>query len=792
MRSNNRWIAPAKILLLLAFFAQAVTSMTVKSPTVDEQAHLTRGYIYLEQGSMPFKIGHPIFANALNALPVWALVNLPLPSDPTLWQDNRWGEFADQFIWQTCQKVDLVFFLGRYVTVALGLLFAALVFRWASQLWTGLEGLIALGLFVFDPNIVAHSRLITDDVAVSLFYFAATYYLWQYLENNKKRDLAAAGIVFGLAQGCKFSALVLVPALSGMIFLWVFLHSRHTDSCIHRLGRRVVDLLILFAIGAVTIWAIYGFEFKPLADSSIPIPATSYFEDMIWETRYFGRTGYVFMNNTISSEGWWYYFLMAFLIKSPLPALVLITVAPFAFRHLPPTVRTWVLLLPAAFYAVSTLVIRLNIGYRFFMPVLPYLYVFAAGALRLLRRYKSILVTSVLVWSAVIALKIHPDYLSYFNLIAGGPDNGYGFLVDSNLDWGQDLPALRRIIEDQQLERIKLSYFGTAHPSCYGIDFEPLPTWNPAPEQGNPATRRYSPLAPAPGVYAISATNLQGVVFRPEQWNTFEWFRTKEPFAKAGYSIFLYRVEPSGPPVDVALSGIQIEKLTTETIDQFGSNDLHLRWFDADTSFIIPSEPGWAIADSSIQVESGWSKGHECTTADSSPCILYPPDQNAHARALAWVDQLSATSQAWYSPEVFPSAGEPLFPLSLPASLDNELSFLGYDLEITDVLSITTAWRVSARPSSNRAIFIHLLTPDGSLAAQWDGLDVPVEGWREGDTIIQKASIPLRDEALSNSYWLQVGVYDPTTMERLAIISNGSHVTDRILLQPINPGDTPP
>ena len=786
MRDSNRWIVPLKILLLLALFGQAVMSMAVKSPTVDEQAHLTRGYLYLELRDIPFKLGHPIFASALNALPVWASVDLSLPSDPAFWRNNRWGEFADKLIWQSCENVDTIFFLGRYVTVALGLLFAALVCRWASQLWDDLGGLLALGLFVFDPNIVAHSRLITGDVAVSLFFFAASYCLWKYLETARTRDLVAAGVTFGLAQGCKFSALILVPALSGMMLLWMLSHDKPVASVPRWLVKRAVDMLLLFLIGGLTIWAIYGFEFRPLTGSSIPIPATSYFEDVIWEMRYFGRTGYVFLDGNISSDGWWYYFLYGFFIKSPLPVLIVIAAAVLTLQRPVDAVRLWILLLPAAFYAASTLIVRLNIGYRLLMPVLPYLYVLAAGVPQLLKRRKRIFVIGTLIWSGLIALRTYPDYLSYFNLLAGGPDNGYKHLVDSNIDWGQDLPSLRRIIADQDLGTVKLSYFGTAHPSCYDIDFEPLPTWSPAPEQGNPAIQTYTPYAPPPGVYAISATNLQGVVFEPERWDTFEWFRTQEPFAKAGYSIFLYQVQSSGPPVDVALSGVRMEQLSSEILAQFGANDLRLRWFDASTSFVVPSEPGWVIAGSDIETDFAPPDGEECFTTDSTPCVLYPPDSSTHAAVLERIDRLRSTSQAWTSAEPFPSTTAELSDLRIPVGLGGEVSFLGYEIEIADEISVSTVWRIDAQPSGPRRIFIHVLSSDGIVASQWDGLDVLVEGWHIGDTIIQRSTIPLPDDAISNSYWLQVGIYNPATLERLPVLSDEKYGTDRILLQTVS------
>jgi len=816
------------IFLLWAFFAQAVTSMVIKSPTVDEQAHLMRGYLYLELGDLRFKIGHPILANALNAFPLWALTDLSLSTDDAAWSEGRWGPFSDHFIWRPGNNVDLIFFLSRLVTVALGMLFAALVFRWARQLWGGWPfpapalqtgarppgrggwgGIVALALFVFDPTIVAHSRLTTDDIAVSLFYFAATYGLWRYLETDRPRDLVLTGVAFGLAQGCKFSALLLIPVFVVVVGLWPFLRAPSTGSSDRRAaGRRrwllchAVGLLAIFAIGGLMLWAAYRFDFRPLPGWPLPVPAAAYFEDLIWERLYFGRGGYVFLCGNYSATGWWYYFLVAFALKSPLPAMLLLGTALVSLRNPPPSPRggrrevprLMALLLPAFVYFLSTLVVSLDIGYRLFIPVLPYLYVLAGRLAALAKKYRCLLLVGMLTWSALIAWWIHPHYLAYFNALAGGPDNGWRYLVDSNLDWGQDLPTLRDIVERRNLGRIKLSYFGTAHSSYYGLDFEPLPTWEPTPEQGNPFTHTYYPHDPAPGVYAISATHLQGVVMDPDKWDTYAWFRDRPPFAKAGYSIFLYQVEPTGPPVDVALSGLQVDEFTPETFAAFGSNDVRLRWFDAHTSLVIPSHPGWYAVlgadDTSGLGAWGWDITCPCTTTAGQTGRLYPPDPAAHAAAMTRIEHLTAASHAWRSPALVPSSDEQTSPLALPINLGDQLQFLGYELPNSPTpqlpnCQLLTVWRVTAPPDGSRAIFVHLLTPAGRVAAQWDGLHVAVEGWREGDTILQVASFDLPADLPPGQYWLQTGVYNPTTMERLPVLVGGTTVTDRILLSSV-------
>jgi hypothetical protein len=818
MNKPRCWLNLLAVLLLWAFFAQTVTSMVVKSPTVDEQAHLMRGYVYLELGDLRFKIGHPILANTLNAIPLWTLIDretLRLPTDDPAWVERRWGPFADRLFWQPGTDVALIFFLGRLVTVALGALFAALVFRWARQLWGGYAGLVALALFVFDPTILAHSRFTTDDIAVSFFYFAATYGLWRYLEMDRARDLVLTGVAFGLAQGCKFSALLLVPVFIATVGLWPFLHAPTTGLWWGRLSslpwkgqcaasrRRwllghAVGLLKIFAIGGLTLWAVYRFDFRALPGWPLPVPAAAYFEDLIWESKYFGREGYVFLCGKTSATGWWYYSLVAFALKSPLPAMLLPGAAAIGLRRGANRPRLMALLLPAFIYLLSTLVVSLNIGYRFFIPVLPYLYVLAGRLAASAKKGQRLLLTGALLWSALIALCIHPHHLAYFNELAGGPDGGWRYLVDSNIDWGQDLPALHDVIRRRNLGQVRLSYFGTAHPSYYDIDFEPLPTWEPTPEQGNPFTRTYYPHDPAPGVYAISATHLQGVVMAPDKWDTYAWFRDRPPFAKAGYSIFLYQVGPTGPPVDVALSGLQVDDLAPETFAAFGTNDVRLRWFDAHTSLVIPAQPGWYAVrevDAADNLDAwGWNAMHPCATTAGGTCRLYLPDPGAHAAAVARVERLVATSKAWHSAVLAPSSDERVSPLALPINMGHQLQFLGYEPSPhppTDQLAdppttqILTAWRVTAPPDGPRAIFVHLLTPDGLVVAQWDGLDVPVEGWREGDSVLQVSSLGIPADLPPGRYWLQAGVYNPATMERLPVLVDGTAIADRILLSPL-------
>jgi hypothetical protein len=137
-------------------------------------------------------------------------------------------------------------------------------------------------------------------------------------------------------------------------------------------------------------------------------------------------------------------------------------------------------------------------------------------------------------------LLIHPHYLSYFNVAAGGPENGGNILVDSNIDWGQDLLRLKEWMAEHDVAEVKLGWFGTADPAYYDIQYQPMPglgreefysLWHPPP---------FNPENPEPGVYAISVSNLW-----ESHWETkitYPWFRARPPDDRVGYSILIYYV----------------------------------------------------------------------------------------------------------------------------------------------------------------------------------------------------------------------------------------------------------
>jgi hypothetical protein len=202
------------------------------------------------------------------------------------------------------------------------------------------------------------------------------------------------------------------------------------------------------------------------------------------------------------------------------------------------------LALPVVVYALLTLMRGLNIGHRHLLPVYPFLFVGAGRAAAWAwpsrtraPAWRRALIVALAAGCLAAPACVHPDYLAYFNGLAGGPAGGHRWLVDSSLDWGQDLPALARWQRENGVRPLRLAYFGTADPVAYGLDAKWLPS-HLAPPQHHIERR-----VERGDVVAVSATLLHGLYLPPEDAALLARFRDREPIGHAGYSILIYRAD---------------------------------------------------------------------------------------------------------------------------------------------------------------------------------------------------------------------------------------------------------
>ena len=554
---------------LLVYGGLAVSSMRTKSAVIDETAHLPAGYTYLKKRDFRLNPEHPPLVKELAALPLlWIEPHMREVSDT--WQQHRQFEFGHRFLYRW-NDGDRLLFWGRLPIVGLGAALASAVFLWTRSRFGIAPAAVALFLSVLSPELLAHGQIVTTDVAIALFLFLSVIAFRAMTERVTLARVGLAGLAAGASFATKFSALVLLPILV-ILSLWVALSRVPLPLALGRMrvravtgaGRKLAVLaLSAAAMAGVTlafVWATYAFQSRlandaegertfewwriepetpSLAGALRAARATrllpdAYLYGLVYALRS-TKSHPAFLWGQISNQGWWYYFPVTFLIKTPL-ALLAILLLPLLARGRPgPRLGPFVWV-PVLVYVAVSVTQNLNIGHRHLLPIYPFLFV-AAGvsAATFATGYRRWVVIALCAWYGGSVLRVHPHYLGYFNELAGGPSGGWRYLVDSNLDWGQDLKALKQWMDVHEVARMKLSYFGAADPDYHGLRCEMLPGYGGVP--GGPVVRDVR----AGELVAVSATNLQGVFLGPEVKPLMARLRTLPPVDRVGYSIFIYR-----------------------------------------------------------------------------------------------------------------------------------------------------------------------------------------------------------------------------------------------------------
>ena len=404
-------------LLLSLTFWSAVSSLKQKSPTFDEQGFIVRGLAYIrppeEGGTDRIRVGHPPGLNAYNALLLAADGTVKLPIDDPSWQETSFHRPAELFLWEIGNDVTHIMFLTRIQTVWLGLLLVALVGRWAAELasgglWLGSRkrarfsrnaaGMLALAITAFDPNLLAHMRLATTDFGLTAAAALAGYGVWKLARRAAWSTAVLAGVGIGLMLNTKFTALLFLPFFGIVLLVGIIAQWREqAGTSGSRVRTVIVPMFILMPVVAlVTLWAGTGFDIGSLPDAApilggLTLPLGHYLEQLLDIGGRLQVETPAFLLGNFRTTGWWYYFPVAFLLKTPLPTMALLLGAFIVTGKTIWVKRlglTWAdvidllaLLLPAAGFFAIALTTDINLGYRHILPVLPFLYVFAGAAL---------------------------------------------------------------------------------------------------------------------------------------------------------------------------------------------------------------------------------------------------------------------------------------------------------------------------------------------------------------------------------------------------------------------------
>ena len=423
-----------------------------------------------------------------------------------------------------------------------------LVWRWGFALDGPLAALAGTFVFTMLPPVLAHAAIATTDMACAAAIPAAAYALFQWLRNPGFGRTVWLGISIALAVLSKLSAFVYLPACSIVLCSACWWRRRRDPSLPawppwRSLARWLAAAVL---IAACLIWAAYRFSvapFNPVPNPAhgwiihllqVPLPAVEFLKGIRFAQLHAlgGHNGYLL--GEYRTHGWWYFFPVVLALKTPLAAFALYAAALLPLRRLGPGPSAWIPALCAAAILAAASVSTINLGVRHLLPIYPFLAVTAGfGAARLLRASAPGIVFAavLLLWLAAASLRAHPDYLASFNELAGGKPER--FLVESDLDWGQDLLRLRQALDQRGVSQVALAYFGTADPARHGIHATPL-----------------DPFRPTTGWVAISKTSmyLSGrVVAARRGLDTpgYAWLSQYTPVATVGHSILLYFIPQS-------------------------------------------------------------------------------------------------------------------------------------------------------------------------------------------------------------------------------------------------------
>ncbi len=640
--SKNHGRTPAPLLIpvivLLSFqFLIAQWSLRQEGPTIDEVLHLPAGISYLETGRFRLYHHNPPLVKMMAAMAVRPFLKPDLQAK--LYQTRYWSDeppnkagFGHDFTQLYATEYFELFTAARSVIPFFLLLGGLVVWRWSRSIHGDAGGLLSLALWVTCPNLLAHGRLITTDVASAAIGSLATYLFVQYLRTGTSQRALFAGIGLGVSLLTKFSLIL-------MVFVWPIIWLVHLLLVLSRPERKLAlkialkhALVVMFS-SIIVVNLGYRFEgtgkrlgsfefysqtltrelpanrtrlhqsgnqlldilgshrvnrFRGSLIGYMPCPLPSEFmtgfDDQKIDAegipkKYLNPTdptvkegeveGYpVYLNGQIRGTGWWYYYPYAFLVKTPPSTLVILALSMLALFVVHRSRTAWreeaaTLVVPLFMIIGMTLLTDINIGLRYILPALPYLYIGCgrivptiAGLSLKYQKPIAFVLIALVASSGLSTARVAPHFLAYFNGVAGGPEHADEHLIDSNLDWGQDLVGLKNWLDaNAPGEPVGIAYFGQINPDIYRLRGQGLDWFLPPARTGKiasqPPGRSSAPLSP--GLYAISASLAHGLpwrVYDSSRWapyeareSAFDYFLKTRPIAKVGWSIFIYKID---------------------------------------------------------------------------------------------------------------------------------------------------------------------------------------------------------------------------------------------------------
>ncbi len=527
-----RWLLVA--VLVAVGSARVIATYTVFNHTVDEPGHIACGMEWLERGTYNFEPQHPPLSRVAAALGPYLsgnrLQGTPKTEDHPDYLWSLWAEGAK--VLYEGHRYDKTLAVSRLGILPFFWVACLAVYWWGSRYFSRAVGVIAVFGFSFMPSVLAHAGFSTTDMALTAFLVLAFVAGLVWVEQPTLRHAAWFGIAAGLMVISKFSCLAFFPVVAALVLLWYLAMRRPVTAVLLKQAReRVPSLGLAIVIAMIVIWAGYRFSFGPVSPGGIAVPAPELFRGIQDVQSHVDRGHLSYLLGETRTTGFWDFYFISIFFKTPIGYLALLAVGlTLIFRKYPPARNLWMPFLFCVGILLVGMTSTINIGIRHVLPVYAgFSLIVAVAVVRLLesgqeKKWIWVALGVLTLWFAVSSVLGQPDNVAYFNEFAGTEPEK--ILVDSDLDWAQDMKRLSARLKELHVTRINWL-------SSEYADFEG--------QHGFPhvTSALRSPNAPLPGWNAIGVNSWKmGFVTWPNYF---------QPRERVGKSILLWYFPENTP-----------------------------------------------------------------------------------------------------------------------------------------------------------------------------------------------------------------------------------------------------
>jgi len=586
------------ILLSVILVTQTLISLSLLSQKglfIDDSMHIPAGYSYFLTHDYRLNQEHPPFIKLLSAAGLWR-IHPQFPFDSPGWEqaatpgdpNDGMERIEEAFFDINTPQFERICFWGRLPVLVLPLFLTVVAWWFGRQLFGPLAGMMAAILLMTEPNILGNSIVVQNDIAAALGLIVFVVALRKFLSETGPVTGLTLGAALGFGLIAKYSLVVLLP-LSLLVVV--------VNGAVKLLQKRsslvsiVTSAILVFITAYLILLAAYSFHTGKIDEDEssiiggwfylsghlaelcqkflmwLPPLLPKYFVygiNMVVEDSREGRPA--FLLGQVSNKGWWYYFPVAFALKTTIPFLIsaLLGICWVSFRVFKERRADLLyLVLPPMLYLGMSMTSHLNIGVRHILPIFPFCAIAGAGFLsagfaikhKPIRTIALACIGIVLVSTPVIALYTYPNYLTYFSPLGGGTAQGWKILSDSNVETGQEVKTLAQYLKDRGENRVAGVMIGGEFLKFYGVQAEDLPGWEDEEDPAEPESESSEsegensqstntmngPPDVGPKYVAIGAWYVLEIGLSPRQKKVIDTYVNRTPEAMIGNSIFVFR-----------------------------------------------------------------------------------------------------------------------------------------------------------------------------------------------------------------------------------------------------------